>query len=175
VISLVALFVALGGTTYAATSLPKNSVGTNQLKNNAVNSRKVKNHSLLAADFKPGQLRAGPTGKTGAQGPTGPPGVQGVQGPAGLQGDPGVSGYKQVDSFSPGDSSSPQNASADCPVGMTVIGGGAAVFPSDDPVAIIQSTPLADGTGWVATAYETSPVAGNWDVDARAICAKVAP
>jgi len=41
VISLIALFVALGGTTYAATSLPANSVGTKQLKNRAVTSKKV--------------------------------------------------------------------------------------------------------------------------------------
>jgi hypothetical protein len=41
VISLIALFVALGGTTYAATSLPKNSVGTTQLKSGAVTPPKV--------------------------------------------------------------------------------------------------------------------------------------
>jgi hypothetical protein len=32
VISLIALFVALGGTSYAATNLARNSVGTKQLK-----------------------------------------------------------------------------------------------------------------------------------------------
>ena len=36
VISLIALFIALGGTTYAATSLPMNSVGTKQIKNGSV-------------------------------------------------------------------------------------------------------------------------------------------
>ena len=41
-IALLALFIALGGTTYAATSLPKNSVGTKQLKKNAVTAPKVK-------------------------------------------------------------------------------------------------------------------------------------
>lgn len=41
VVSLLALFVALGGTGYAAFSLPTNSVGTNQLKNGAVTSKKV--------------------------------------------------------------------------------------------------------------------------------------
>jgi hypothetical protein len=49
VISLVALFVALGGTTYAATSLPRNSVGTKQLKKNAVTTKKIKNGSVTAA------------------------------------------------------------------------------------------------------------------------------
>jgi hypothetical protein len=42
VISLIALFVALGGTSYAAiTSLPRNSVGTAQLKNGAVTGAKL--------------------------------------------------------------------------------------------------------------------------------------
>lgn len=49
VISLVALFVALGGTTYAATSLPRNSVGTKQLKKNAVTTKKIKNRAVTAA------------------------------------------------------------------------------------------------------------------------------
>ncbi len=34
-ISMIALFVALGGTTYAAVALPKNSVGAKQIKKNA--------------------------------------------------------------------------------------------------------------------------------------------
>ena len=43
VISLIALFVALSGTGYAAlNSLPKNSVGTKQLKNGAVTAAKLK-------------------------------------------------------------------------------------------------------------------------------------
>ena len=49
VISLVALFVALGGTTYAATSLPKNSVGTKQLRKNAVTASKLKKGAVTAA------------------------------------------------------------------------------------------------------------------------------
>ncbi len=66
VISLIALIVALGGVSYAAINIPKNSVGTKQLKKNAVNAKKlkknavntakVKNKSLRRNDFKPGQL-----------------------------------------------------------------------------------------------------------------------
>jgi hypothetical protein len=41
-LALLALFIALGGTTYAATSLPKNSVGAKQLKKNAVTAAKIK-------------------------------------------------------------------------------------------------------------------------------------
>ena len=45
-ISLTALFVALGGTSYAAFSLPAGSVGTKQLRNGAVTSRKIANGSI---------------------------------------------------------------------------------------------------------------------------------
>jgi hypothetical protein len=48
-IALLALFIALGGTTYAATALPKNSVGTKQLKKNAVTAVKIKNGSVTSA------------------------------------------------------------------------------------------------------------------------------
>lgn len=91
-IALLALFVALGGTSYAAVSLPKGSVGSAQIKkgavaaskvrdkaitrakirNNAINSAKVANGSLVAADFASGQL---PKGERGPAGPaTGPAG-----------------------------------------------------------------------------------------------------
>src|SRR3989442_12090435 len=86
VIAGLALFVALGGTGYAVTSLPVGSVGTAQLKANAVVSAKVLNGSLLAADFKKGQLRAGSRGATGPAGPAGHTGAAGPAGPAGAAG-----------------------------------------------------------------------------------------
>jgi hypothetical protein len=48
-VSFVALLVALSGTSYAAFSLPKNSVGTKQLKNNAVTTKKIKNGAVTAS------------------------------------------------------------------------------------------------------------------------------
>jgi hypothetical protein len=75
VISIIALFVAMGGTSYAALKLPKKSVGTKQLKSNAVTTSKVKNGSLRARDFRAGQLPAGARGATGATGPAGADGV----------------------------------------------------------------------------------------------------
>ena len=41
VIALIALFVALGGTSYAALNLPAGSVGTPQLKNRSVTASKL--------------------------------------------------------------------------------------------------------------------------------------
>src|SRR5438270_870186 len=83
-----ALFVALGGVSYAAVTLPKNSVGSKQIKPGAVRtsdlgagavtSAKVKDGSLLSADFKAGQL---------VQGAPGPQGIKGDPGPQGAHGD----------------------------------------------------------------------------------------
>jgi hypothetical protein len=70
VMSVIAVFIALGGASYAAFKLPKNSVGSKQLRKNAVNSAKVKNNSLRAVDFKAGQLLAGATGPPGPSGAT---------------------------------------------------------------------------------------------------------
>src|SRR5581483_6542509 len=49
IVSFIALAVALGGTSYAAFKLPKNSVGSRQLRNGAVTTRKIKNHAVSAA------------------------------------------------------------------------------------------------------------------------------
>ena len=70
VMATIAVFLALGGGAYAAFKLPTNSVGAKQIKANAVTSKKVRNGSLLAGDFKAGQLRAGPQGPKGDTGPS---------------------------------------------------------------------------------------------------------
>lgn len=84
-IACAALAVALAGTGYAVTALPKNSVGTKQIKKSAVTSAKVKDGTLVAADFKAGVL-AGAHGPKGDSGPAGPTGAQGVAGATGAQG-----------------------------------------------------------------------------------------
>jgi hypothetical protein len=66
VVACIALSVALGGTSYAAITLPRNSVGTKQLKKNAVTavkvranaitSPKVKNNALTGADINESTL-----------------------------------------------------------------------------------------------------------------------
>lgn len=51
IVAILALIVAMAGTSYAATQLAKNSVGTKQLKNSAVTGAKVKNGSLTGSDI----------------------------------------------------------------------------------------------------------------------------
>jgi len=87
-----ALFVASGGASYAAITLPKNSVGAAQIKKSAVTGAKVKAGTLDASDFKPGALSAAAAGLAGTQGPTGPAGPQGPTGPTGATGATGPEG-----------------------------------------------------------------------------------
>lgn len=83
VTATLALFVALGGASYAAVTLPRNSV----------TSREVRNGSLLGADVRDGtlgtrDLSSAVRRKLGTPGPQGPAGAKGDQGP---KGDPGLS------------------------------------------------------------------------------------
>jgi len=48
-VGYIALFVALGGTSYAAMSLPAGSVGTKAIRNGAVTSKKIANGSITPA------------------------------------------------------------------------------------------------------------------------------
>jgi hypothetical protein len=54
VIASLALFVALGGASYAAVALPANSVGTKQLKKSAVSASKLKRNAVSSAKVKDG-------------------------------------------------------------------------------------------------------------------------
>jgi hypothetical protein len=92
VTSCVALFLALGGTGYAAVTLPRNSVGAKQIKAGAVDSSKVKDGALVAGDFKAGQLPAGAKGDAGPKGDTGASGANGERGAQGLAGTDGTDG-----------------------------------------------------------------------------------
>jgi hypothetical protein len=113
VVSLLALFVALGGSAYAAGVLPMNSVGRAQLQANSVTSSKLapssvgrselKSASVTADDLAPGSVElsalapalrariahraaAPPPGAQGLAGATGAAGVQGPVGPQGPRG-----------------------------------------------------------------------------------------
>ena len=81
----IALFVALGGTGYAAAKvrsrdIVNGAVTSSKLAGNAVTGAKVRDGSLAAADFAPGQLppglgAPGPAGRRRCAGPRGPPGL----------------------------------------------------------------------------------------------------
>jgi hypothetical protein len=86
-VAYVALALAAGGTSYAALRVPRNSVGSRQLRARAVTPSKVAPKTI--ALFK-GQ--AGAAGAKGDPGAAGPPGTPGTAGAAGAKGDTGAPG-----------------------------------------------------------------------------------
>jgi hypothetical protein len=162
VVACLALAISLSGAAYAvSTSLPRNSVGTAQLRNNAVNSAKVRNASLRAVDFAPGQIPRGPQGPAGPQGP---------------QGQPGASGLQLLSGSGASNSSSPKSQQQDCPSGKRAVGGGGVLTGSITNTFLTTSRPTDAGTGWIATGRESSAGnAGSWAVQTWVVCATVAP
>jgi hypothetical protein len=56
VVALLALFIAMGGASYAAIKIPKNSVGSAQLKTNAVVSTKINSGAVTAKAIRNGAV-----------------------------------------------------------------------------------------------------------------------
>jgi hypothetical protein len=79
VVAYLALFVALGGTSYAAVSLPKDSVTSKQIKNGSVKTVDLARGVAVSGPAGP----AGPAGTSGPAGPVGPTGSVGPQGAVG--------------------------------------------------------------------------------------------
>jgi hypothetical protein len=94
VMATIAVFIALGGASYAAIKVPKNSVGGSQIKDEAVTAAKIQ-EGAITPDKLSGlskQMFTGPAGKQGPQGPQGPTGSAGPGGPQGPKGDTGAAG-----------------------------------------------------------------------------------
>jgi hypothetical protein len=146
VISMIALFVALGGTAYAVASLPKNSVGSPQVINGSLQAVDLSQRARSALRGHRGPRgRTGAPGAAGAQGPagaTGPAGPAGSIGPPGNTGPVGATGAKGppgppgsvfwTQAYSEGPYTNVPagtwaSAWALCPVGWTVFGGGESV------------------------------------------------
>jgi hypothetical protein len=113
-VAYVALFAALGGTSYAAVRLAPGSVTSRALANGAVTHAKLAVHSIGPANFKPGALQSalGMNGSKGAAGGKGSAGTAGPQGPAGHDGSASVA----LRARSTGGVSAPQGAATNIPL-----------------------------------------------------------
>jgi hypothetical protein len=157
-VAYVALFAALGGTGYAASQLPNDSVGSKQIKRaavaksdvraNAIDSARVQNGTLMAQDFRSGQLPQGPAGAKGDTGAKGDKGEKGDTGATGLQGPTGTVGaitVQRVDVPLP-DTGVAAIAEVACPAGTTAIGGGSSVSASTSAdINVTVSRPYKTG------------------------------
>jgi hypothetical protein len=140
VVGYVALFAALGGTSYAAVRLTANSVTTRAVAPGAITHAKLApksvsganiiDGSLKRADFAPGTLAAlvngsggtamtGATGapangSRGATGPAGPAGPAGATGPAGSDGSAAIIARARTS----GSVTAPHGATTGVPVGQ---------------------------------------------------------
>jgi hypothetical protein len=154
VAAYLALFIALGGTSYAAVKLPKNSVGATQIKANAVGSSEVKNGALTRSDFKASSIPAGAQGAQGLQGLQGLKGDKGDKGATGVVG-PATTRFTQhpVD-LGDGESAT---LSVFCPDGQNAIGGGIRGDAQDSEVTTVTGTRPSKGPG--PPSSETNPPA----------------
>jgi hypothetical protein len=95
VTSVIALFIALGGSATAAILITGKNVKNGSLtgadvKTNSLGTKQIMNGDLLAEDFKAGQFPAG------AQGLQGPPGANGTNGTNGTNGADGAAGPSDI-------------------------------------------------------------------------------
>jgi len=174
VVALLALVVALGGTSYAAVSLAKNSVvsktikngevKTADLKSGAVTGDKVKDGSLAAGDFAAGVL---PTGAVGPAGPAGAKGATGAAGATGPQGVPGpvdtVTIIKSSANITPNNFAS---VTVLCPAGMTALGGGPDLS-NVLTMAVTASGPVSEATRPLSQTDGQHPGPTGWFAAAR--------
>ena len=170
IVGYLALFIALGGTSYAVATgsidsreIKNNTVRSKDIRNNDVSSSDVRDSSLLARDFRPGQLPAGPRGSTGPAGP------RGSIGPAGL------SGVQYVTDIVPADSGAYKSKNAACPEGKTAIGTGAEIFTPMGSVPVeVGLQAVGYGLGRLSTyavAVEHSATSASWGLYVEAVCA----
>src|SRR4051794_13387496 len=148
VASLLALFIALGGMSYAAGHLKKKSVGTKQLKNGAVTEAK------LSADVQKQLDKAGERGPEGPKGEQGPKGDTGAQGTQGVQGTQGATGQQGVQGLpGPGVTKFAQVATSE-----TQSAGGPGDLATVGPSVTV--TVPDNGYVFVAASFEAAAAAG---------------
>jgi hypothetical protein len=79
----VAVFIALGGTSYAVTQLPRNSVGPKQIRMDAVGSSEIRKSAVRSTDIKDRSVALRDISRDARASLRGQPGPSGPQGPAG--------------------------------------------------------------------------------------------
>ncbi len=87
VTATIALFVALGGTSFAAMQLPRNSVGSSQIKRSAVGSSELRRNAVSSRSIRDGSVTlrdVSRNAQTTLRGTKGDPGPKGDQGPPGV-------------------------------------------------------------------------------------------
>ena len=168
VISVVALLLALGGTSYAAFSIPKNSVGSKQLKKNAVTTSKIANHAVTGAKLKLGTIGTVPSAKHAATATTASTATTATTaGNALTLGGAKSSAFLRstITIVSSGPTVAPSNFQAwivKCPAGYQAIGGG--VSPQNVLTMVVtESSPTVGGSDIALLSDGQHPAADGWE------------
>jgi hypothetical protein len=186
VVALIALFVSLGGVSWAVAT---GSIGSKAIKDNAVQGRDVRDETLESRDVVNGGLQSRDVRDSALRGvDVNDRSLGGVDLAPNTLGDREIDETKldinrlggvrsgrfvrkirRVESGTANDPATPKaTPPARCPKGTRLLGGGARVVaPVGTPVAISTSAPR--GQGWEAVAYATVPT-GNWQLVAYALC-----
>ena len=135
VVACLALLVALGGTSYAASQLARNSVGTIHLKNGAVTGIKVRSNTLTGTQIRESGLGRVPSAATATTAGSAP--VSRLE-------------YLSAVVSVPGGSSTATRGTVSCPNGLNPTGGGAKL--ADPNNGFLLDTNPVGKTGWEATA-----------------------
>ena len=179
VMATLALFVALGGTSYAAAT---GSIDSREIKNNtirgkdirrgAVQSSDVKNGSLLSGDFRAGELPAGATGLRGLRGVQGVPGQDGTDGTNGTNGATNVT-VRTADSAAGWTAGGSEQPARTCNPGEKAVGAGVETFNHTDfsDVAIANLNPQGSPPTGYQAIVNTAIADGDAITRIKVICA----
>jgi hypothetical protein len=143
VIACLALFIALGGTVYAAgkisgKQIKPSSLPGNRLKPRTITARRIKPKTLTGRQVRPRSL-------TGNQIDQKTLTAVNAAGLANVQ-------YVTTTASLPSYGRPGTTATADCPAGTLAIGGGATVSDEDE-ATVNDSGPTPQRTGWTATGF----------------------
>jgi hypothetical protein len=162
-VGYLALFVALGGTSFAAATL----INGAQIRPHTIPKNRLTNSAISSL--------TGSRGPRGVAGPAGATGPAGPAGPAGAPGPAGVSSYQRVSALAatvPADGTD-VSALAECPAGKQAVGG--SYFTTGSTGTKIRTETSAysianDGNpGWAVTVANDGTAAGTLHVSV--ICA----
>ncbi|MEA2404161.1 MAG: hypothetical protein QOE08_808 [Thermoleophilaceae bacterium] len=172
VVSLIALFVALGGTSYAAITITGKNVKNGSLtgkdiQDGSVGTLDVKNGGLLAKDFKAGQLPKGPKGDNGLNGTNGTSGANGATNVV----------LRQVETpFT----TAGANAEVPCAAGERATGGGSSYSTNGVGVAkpvvlysrpVTNTPPYTTPDTWEAAMRNDDGATGEYELFVYVVCA----
>lgn len=142
-VACLALFIALGGTVYAAgkisgKQIKPGSLPGNRLKPRTITARRIKPKTLTGRQVRPRSL-------TGSQIDQSTLTAVNAAGLANVQ-------YVTTTASLPNSGRPGATATADCPAGTLVIGGGA-TLSNEDEAMVNDSGPTPLRTGWTATGF----------------------